>query len=162
MTNLRSGRARLGLGLQPRSLHMAVRAVPSLLYVTDFSESSMHALPWAISESLKHGLHFSVLYPFRLDQVRKKDNVVQSKKELEAEALDTFERLVAGPLRESQVSFDFRSEVGFLRDRIAENIRKHHVVMLVMGSSMADAESFSELITEVEVPVVIVPMKNAR
>ena len=140
---------------------MAARAVPSLLYVTDFSESSLHALPWAISESLKHGLHFSVLYPYRLDQLKRKDNVVQSKKELKAGAQDAFERLVAGPLRASEVSFDFRMEVGFLRDRIPENIRQHHVVMLVMGSSMADAESFSELITEVEVPVVIVPMKKA-
>ncbi len=139
---------------------MAVRAVPSLLYVTDFSESSMHALPWAISEALKHGLHLSVLYPYRLDQVNKKDNVVQSKKELEAEALATFERLLSAPLRESQLSFDFRSEVGFLRDRIAENIRKHNVVMLVIGSSLADTESFAELITGVEVPVVIVPQKG--
>lgn len=161
MTIRRNGFTGSGLVLHPRSLYMAVRPFPTLLYVTDFSESSMHALPWAISEALKHGLHVSVLCPYRLDQMRKKDNVVQSKKELEAEALNMFERLVSGPLRESKVTFDFRSEVGFLRDRIAESIRKHHVVMLVMGSTMADDESLTELIGEVEVPVVIVPFKKA-
>lgn len=140
--------------------YMSGRVVPSLLYVTDFSESAMRALPWAISESLKHGLQLSILYPYRLDQSKRKDNVVLSKKELEAGAMDMFDRLLAGPLHDSQVSFDFRVEVGFLRDRIAESIRKHQVVMLVMGSSMVDAESFSELITEVDVPVVIVPLKK--
>lgn len=140
---------------------IAVAAVPSLLFVTDFSASSLHALQWAVTEAQKRNLHVSVLHSYRLDQVRKKDNVVQSKKELETESLEKFESQMAGLLRSSHLSFDFRSEVGFLRDRIAERARKHQIVMVVVGTTQAIAESFGELIDGIEVPLVIVPSGKA-
>jgi len=139
---------------------MAARTVSSILYVTDFSVSSMNAMPWAISEAQKFGYHLSILYPFRLDQVSKGDNVIQSKKELETDAQLKFDNLAAGTLRKSKVPFDFRSEVGFLNDRIVENVRKRHIVMMVMGNSMADGETLEALLTEIDVPVVIVPPRR--
>ncbi len=139
---------------------MVPSASPSILCVIDFSDSSLQALQWAIPEAQKHALHISVLYPYRLDQLKRREDAVQSKKAMDMDADEKFERLVAGILRDSRVSFNFQSEVGFLRDRIREHANKNTVVMLVMGKKLAGEESFQELIEEVEVPVVIVPSKK--
>lgn len=141
---------------------MATTANPSILCAIDFSDSSLQALMWAIPEAQKHNYHISVLYPYRLDQIRKKEDVVKSKKEMDVDAVEKFDRLVSGMLRDGQVSFNFKSEVGFLRDRIREHANKNNVVMLVMGKELAGEESFQELIEEVEVPIVIVPAKKRR
>lgn len=135
-------------------------AAPSLLYITDFSEESIQALHWAIPEALKHHLHISVLYPYRLDQVRKKENAILSKKDMDFDASEKFERLVESELKNSRLTYDFHSEVGFLRDRIAEHARKNNVVMLVMGKGQLAEESFPELVKELNIPLVIVPSRE--
>ena len=139
---------------------MPSAAKPSILCVIDFSDSSQGAIEWSIPEARKHNLHISILYPYRLDQLRKRDDVVQSKKAIDLEALEKFERLGASLLKEGHVSFDFHSEVGFIRDRIQEHTRKNNVVLLVMSKKIAGSESFQELIDEIDVPVVIVPPKK--
>lgn len=135
-------------------------AAPSLLYITDFSDASIQALHWAIPEAQKHHLHISVLYPYRLDQVRKKDNAILSKKDMDLDASEKFERLVEGVLKNSRLTYDFHSEVGFLRDRIAEHARRNNVVMLVMGKGQVAEESFPELVQELNIPLVIVPSRK--
>jgi nucleotide-binding universal stress UspA family protein len=135
-------------------------AAPSLLYITDFSDASLQALHWAIPEALKHHLHISVLYPYRLDQVRKKDNAILSKKDLDLDASEKFERLVESVLKNSRVTYNFHAEVGFLRDRIVEHARKNNVVMLVMGKGQVVEESFPELVQELNIPLVIVPSRK--
>ena len=70
---------------------MAVSANPSILCAIDFSDSSLQALQWAIPEAQKHNYHISVLYPYRLDQIRKKEDVLQSKKAMDVEAVEKFE-----------------------------------------------------------------------
>ena len=139
---------------------MAAQASPSILFVTDFSESSILALRWAIQEAQKHRLHLSVLYPYRLDQVRKKDNVMLSKKDMDQDAAEKFSLLVESILKNTLLTYDFHSEVGFLRDRIVEHARKSNVVMLVMGKNQVAEESFPELIQELSIPLVIVPAKK--
>ena len=139
---------------------MPSAAPPSILCVIDFSDSSLRAIEWSIPEARRHNLHISILYPYRLDQLRKRDEVVQSKKAIDLEALEKFERLGGSLLKEGQVSFDFHSEVGFIRDRIQEHTRKNNVVLLVMSKKIAGSESFQELIDEIDVPVVIVPPKK--
>jgi hypothetical protein len=139
---------------------MAVSAAPSLLYITDFSDASFQALRWAIREAQEHHLHVSVLYPYRLDQVRKKDSAILSKKDMDRDASEKFESLVESDLKKSRLTYDFHSEVGFLRDRISEHARKGNVVMLDMGKSQVSEESFSELVQELNVPMVIVPARK--
>ncbi len=139
---------------------MVSSSSPSILCVIDFSDSSLQALRWAIPEAQKHSYHISVLYPYRLDQPKQREEVVQSKKAMDADAVEKFDRMVSGMLREGKVSFNFKSEVGFLRDRIREHASKNNVVMLVMGKELAGEESFKDLIEEVDVPAVIVPSKK--
>jgi nucleotide-binding universal stress UspA family protein len=133
---------------------------PTLLFVTDFSDSSIQALRWAIPEAKRHHLHLSILYAYRLDQVVKKDNVVMSKKDLERDADEKFSERLEGMLKGSKVTFDFHSEVGFMRDRISEHAKKQNIVMLVMGEKLASAESLPELMEEIKIPMVIVPAGN--
>lgn len=129
----------------------------SLLVVTDFSDSSLQAFQWAITEAKMRKLLISVLFPYRFDPQHMKKDTPTSKKELERQAMQKFEHLAQGLLLSSRVPFEFRSEVGFLRDRIADYSRKHDVAMVVMDSQMARMESFSELVAELEIPLVIVP-----
>jgi nucleotide-binding universal stress UspA family protein len=125
------------------------------LFVTDFSDSSLRALQWAIPEAAHRHLHLSVLYAYRLDQARKV--TVMSKKDMDGEAAEKFEAHAEKVLRKSGVTFEFHSEVGFIRDRVSEHAKRNNVVLVVMGEKIASAESFPELLREVRVPVVIVP-----
>jgi nucleotide-binding universal stress UspA family protein len=120
----------------------------SVLVVTDFSDSSLQAFQWAIPEAQIRRLSISVLYPYRLDSLRHQDNPPTSKKELDHEARLKFEQVAQGLLLSSRVPFDFRSEVGFLRDRISDFAKKHEVAMVVMDSQMAQVESFPEFLAE--------------
>jgi len=131
---------------------------PTLLFVTNFSETSTAALKWAVPEASKHKLHFSVLYPYRLNQQGRKDSV-QSKVELEREAIEKFE-MVEEMLKDKHLTYDFKAEIGFLRDRVQEFARKHRVAIIVIGNDLAKDESFSELVDELTVPLVIVPRSH--
>lgn len=128
----------------------------------DFSEASVQVLQWAILEARTRNMHISILYPYRLDQLKRRGNVVQSKLAIEHEALAKFDALAAQLLGDQQVTFDFRTEVGFIRDRIQEYTRKNNVSLLVMARSMAigNAESLEELVDEIRVPLVIVPSRS--
>lgn len=131
-------------------------STPTLLFVTNFSETSTNALTWAIREAQRHKLHVSVLYPYRLNQQAKKDSV-QSKVELEREAIERFEQLEEKLLHDKHMTYDFKAEIGFLRDRVQEFARKHRVAIIVIGNDLAKDESFGELVDELTVPLVIVP-----
>lgn len=129
----------------------------SLLVVTDFADSSMQVILWAIPEAQARKLNITVLFPYRVDPLRRKENQPVSKGELDREALKKFEQTAKGMLLSSRIPFDFRSEVGFLRDRITDFARKNNVTLVVMDSLMAQLESFPELLTELKIPLVIVP-----
>lgn len=133
----------------------------SLLVVTDFSDSSLQALQWAILEAQFRRLKIAVLYPYRLDSLRQTDNLPTLRKELDREAIQKFEQMAQGLLMRSGVPFDFRSEVGFLRDRIADFTKKHDVELVVMERQMAQAESFPELLSELKMPLMIVPSRTS-
>lgn len=114
---------------------------------------------WAIPEAKKQSFHISVLYPYRLIQPKKIEQVVQSRKELDRVAISKFEHLAEKLLQENSISFDFRSEIGFAENRIREFASKNNVAMLVMGKKLAidNSESLQELIESIDVPIVIVP-----
>lgn len=101
-----------------------------------------------------------MLYPYRLDQVRKNDNIVISKKDLDKEATEKFEGQVEGLLKKSRITFEFHAEVGFIRDRVFDHARRANVVMLVISERMATAESFPELMKELTIPILIMPSKK--
>jgi nucleotide-binding universal stress UspA family protein len=130
----------------------------TILCPIDFSESSLHALKWAVELSARYSCHLTVLYPYRLLQAPKED-VLQLKKKNEESAIQKFESLEKDYINGKAISFDFTPEVGFLADRIDDHLRRNSILMMVIGKNMSSAsqENLGDLITNVKVPVVVVP-----
>lgn len=130
----------------------------TILCTIDFSDSSRHALQWAIVISRELKTHLTILYTYRLSIVQKHE-VLQMKKKLEEEAIEIFSTWERELLKDRGVSYDFKTEVGFVNDRIEEHARKNPVSFLVMGkySSSQNKESFDELVGHIDIPLVIVP-----
>ena len=149
--NLRSGRF---VGQSISYLFMA----KTILCPIDFSESSLHALKWAVELSSRYNSHLTILYPYRLLQAPKED-VLQLKKKNEETAILKFADIEKDYLKEKSISFDFTPEVGFLTDRIDDHLRKNSILMMVIGKNMnsASQENLGDLITNLKVPVVVVP-----
>ena len=141
--------------LQSKAIKIMAKTI---LCPIDFSESSIHALKWAAELSAQYNCHLTVLYPYRLLQAGKED-VLQVKKKNEDSALQKFELLEKEYLNGKTVSFDFIPEVGFLSDRIEDHLRKNSVLLMVIGKNMnsASQENLGDLITNVKVPIVVVP-----
>ena len=133
----------------------------SILCVLDLSDTSLQALEWIIQVALRHDLRISVLHPYRLNQTGRKHDPVLLKKEIDKEASDNFRKVAEGLLKSHNIPFDFRSEVGFLHDRIQDYARKNRMVLLVISKKLAinDPESVQELIKDLDVPTVIIPQE---
>ncbi len=131
----------------------------SIICVVDFSESSQNTLQTAADLSAQYHSHLTVLYPYRLLQTNRGEDLVDLKKRKEAEAATKFAALEKSVLKGKDVSFDFSSEIGFITDRIESRTRKIPVQFLVIGKSllMANRESFEELISHLASPLIIVP-----
>jgi nucleotide-binding universal stress UspA family protein len=139
----------------------------SILSIIDFSESSKEVLQWAVGMAEKLNVHLTILHPYRLNQVDKKEDMVGVKKKLELDASKNFEHLAHGLLKNQKVSFDFRAEVGFIQDRIEDYARRNNILFLVIGGNLANGnkEILEEIIEESEAPLVVVPSavkKNAK
>jgi hypothetical protein len=102
----------------------------SVLCVIDLSASSRKALQWAIEDARRTNAHLTVLYPYRLSRKQNGENVVQMRKNIEEQAHASFAELERELLKDARVSYDFRTEVGFLFDRVEEHSRSHPLNVL--------------------------------
>jgi hypothetical protein len=92
-------------------------------------------------------------------RVIQKEEVVQIRKKLENDAIKIFSAWEKELLKGSGVSYDFKTEVGFVSDRIEEHTKHNPVSFLVIGknSNTNNKESFDELVKHIDIPLVIVP-----
>jgi hypothetical protein len=127
------------------------------LCTIDFSNASRQALLWAIDMAEELNMHLTILYTYRL--IHSPDsNVVQMKSKLEEEASQKFSQLEKDLLLGRKLSYDFRTEVGFMADRVENHARLNPISFLVMDKNMSTSnETFEELFEHVHVPLVIVP-----
>jgi len=130
----------------------------SILCTIDFSDASRQALAWAIGIAQELNLHLTILYTYRLSQPPD-GNVVQLKKKLEEEAVQKFALLENDVLRGRILSYDFKTEVGFMADRIENHTRKNSISFVVMDKNMgaANKEMLDDLLEHIQAPLVIVP-----
>jgi len=130
----------------------------TILYTTNFSNSSNHALKWAVTLAKQLKAHITILYTYRLIKSQNGE-VIQMKKKIEEEALRNFATLEHDLLTNQNISYDFRMEVGFMNDRVEHFTRKVPINFLVMDREMSteNRESFDELVEHITVPLVIVP-----
>ena len=128
-----------------------------ILCATDFSESSGEALKWAADLARKLDSHLTVLYTYRL--LHKNGEPVEAKRKMEAEAKVNFERLEKSVLSGAGISYDLKTEIGFVDDRIEEHLKKNRVSILVMGKRLTirNKDTFEDLVRHLHFPLVIVP-----
>ena len=130
----------------------------TILYTTNFSNSSKHALQWAITLARQLKAHITILYTYRLIKSNNSE-VIQLKKKIEEDALHKFATLEHDLLSNQNISYDFRMEVGFMNDRVHQLTQKVPINFLVMDREMSteNKESFDELVEQIRIPLVIVP-----
>jgi hypothetical protein len=62
-------------------------------------------------------------------------------------------------LLNGKISYDFKSEVGFLADRVEEHTKNHPVSFMVIDKNIraGNKESFDDLVENTQIPLVIIP-----
>lgn len=128
-----------------------------ILCAIDFSDTSNEALRWAIDLARKLNEHLTVLYTYRL--LARNGGALEMKKKMESEALKNFSALEKDLLMNKGVSYEFKSEVGFVADRVKHHTDKNEVDLLVIGknSNAGSSESLEDLMKKLDVPLVVVP-----
>jgi hypothetical protein len=135
-----------------------------ILCTIDFSESSKEALQWAVSMAKELNLHLTVLFAYRLVNNTISEGV-EMKNQIEKDAHALFLELENNVLKSSGISYDFKTEVGFISNRVKDHVKKNGLSFWVIGNHMNQStrESFDELALNIQVPLVIVPQsKNLK
>lgn len=128
-----------------------------ILCTIDLTDSSKEALKWSVrlAKDLKSPL--TILYTYRL--FKQNGQGAALKKIMEEEAAKKFAALENEFLKEAGITYHFKTEVGFVDDRIEEHTRTNKVSFLVMGNDVRKtiSDSFDALVSEVQIPLVIIP-----
>lgn len=131
----------------------------SVLCVIDFSESSKKALRWAVDNAAADKSHLTILYPYRLVHVPYGESPIALRKKIEEEANRNFQILEKDLLLNKAISYDFKTEVGFIADRVEEHTKNRPINFLVIDKNIRtnNKESFDDLMEIMHVPMLIVP-----
>jgi len=130
--------------------------IQSILCVIDFSESSVKALKWAGMMAVNLNAHLTIIHPYRLNKLDKKEDMVLAKKNIDVDALKNFEKIASDLFKSGGLSYDFHVEVGFIQDRVHEHSIKKEILFMVLGKKLAsNNEILNELMNQIEVPLVI-------
>lgn len=127
-----------------------------IICTTDFSESSLGALKWAIESAKRLGAHLTILYTYRLNQ---NSEAISLKRKLDEDAIKNFAEVEREHLAGSGINYNFKTEIGFVDDRIEEHLKSNKISFLVMGKGMSlhHKESFDDLLNQLQIPLVIIP-----
>ncbi|HEU5290467.1 MAG TPA: universal stress protein [Cyclobacteriaceae bacterium] len=152
--------SRKGLLKEIRLLKRSARLkmTSAIICTTDFSESSKEALRWSIDMARKMGSHLTILHTYRLIK-QNGEGAIPQKKKIEEDAMKNLTQLEKELLSNSGVEYDFKIEVGFVDDRIAEHVKSNQISFLVIdkGMGLRNKESFDDLVRDLQIPLVIVP-----
>jgi nucleotide-binding universal stress UspA family protein len=130
----------------------------SILCATDFSDSSKQAIAWTVSMARQIGAKIIILHTYRLLRSLNGE-AVKLKKKMEEEARKNFEVVEKEFLINQGISYDFKTEVGFVIDRVEDYAKNGSIRFLVMDKNMSTSnkEMFNDLLEHLKVPLVIVP-----
>lgn len=129
-----------------------------ILCVIDFSETSAQSLKSAVFLAEQFDAQLTVLYPYRLNQIEKIEDMSQTKKNMELAAAEDFKKISGEYLRGSCVVCNFKPEVGFLTDRIYAHTRKNKTGLIVVSKRLIvnNKEGFLEMADQVKAPLLLV------
>jgi len=128
-----------------------------VLYITDFTDSSKEALKWSIWLAKVIKTKLTILYTYRL--FKNAEEVVDMKNRIEKEASKMFVELEAEHLIGKGIVYGFKTEVGFIADRVEERTKNNCISYVVMGKGLTlrNKETVCELMDTLQVPFVIIP-----
>jgi len=129
-----------------------------ILCLTDFSEASASAVIHATHLAEQLNAHLTVLYAYRLNQSTGKESMIEHKKLMDQAAQVKFRKIEEDVLTKAKISYDVKSEIGFLSDRVEDYAQKNNISYLVVAASAEYAsENCSSLAESLRVPLLIVP-----
>ena len=131
----------------------------TILCVIDFSVSSRKTLQWAIDNACQTKSRLTVLYPYRLTKLQNGESAFEMRKKIEDEAQSRFHELEIELLADAQIPYEFKTEVGFLANRVEAHSKSQGVNFLVVNRDLKTShrESFDDLVEHTQIPVVIIP-----
>lgn len=137
---------------------------PCILCVIDFSETSKDALKTAFTLAGSTKSTLTVLYPYRLNQPMNAPSLADWKKSIELDATNSFKRMTNNLLNESDITWDFKPEVGFVDDRIEAFTEKNNVRVVVMGAELARNSdgALIDMLDRLKYPLLIVPKNQIQ
>jgi hypothetical protein len=112
--------------------------VKKALYPSDFSPESVISAKAAIDYCIENNIELFLLHTYRLIKPISDLDMINSsfKRELESNSKLAFDELEGKHLIESGIKYHFRSEVGFLLDRIAYNTKNDKIDLLILCDSI--------------------------
>ena len=130
----------------------------SILCVIDFSDASRDALQYAIDMAASLDTRVCALYPYRLTNLAPQDDVARAKSSLDLGASQDFIKLRNSLPTTPAVAVEFRSEVGFINDRVYAYLKLNPQVVIV-SASLADTnvEAMHDMYDTLLVPLLVVP-----
>ena len=133
-----------------------------ILCALDFSKSSIHVLKMAFDLATRFETSVTILFAYRL--VQSSDGAItEFRKGVEAQALNDFEGLINKLSVKGSVKYEFRSEIGFLSDRIEVFAQQNKIDMVVISLEMANTINdhkgllLRDFIKSTKTPLLIVP-----
>lgn len=127
----------------------------------DLSVNSEKVLKWAAEDALEHKSNLLILYPYRLKFQRDGEQRPMEKKQLEAEAIERFEKLKSTLTILKKVPHIFMAEVGFETDRLEVHMHKADLHVMVLSKEMAIAgvndNDWNNFMKRLTIPIVLVP-----
>jgi nucleotide-binding universal stress UspA family protein len=139
----------------------------AVLCALDFSEAPDNVVKVALDMAARKGESLVVLYAYRLLQPMNQD-VGEYRKAMEKRAKSEFDGVVEKLKMKNDVPYEFRAEIGFLSERIADYMKKNSVDIIVMGQQLAHSINehkgltFDEFLGTANVPVLVVPTVHDR
>jgi nucleotide-binding universal stress UspA family protein len=134
----------------------------TILCALDFSEASENIVKQALEMAAQKGNMLVVLYAYRLIQP-KGETIADYRNKIEKQARGNFEAIINGLNVNSTVPVDFRTEIGFVSDRIEAYATDNEVDLIVMGQHLAHSinehrgDTFDTFLETVQRPVLVVP-----
>jgi len=109
----------------------------SIVCALDFSESSDKALEVASALARQHKAHLSILFSYRLLPAELSDEASTLKNRIVTEAREKFVALEKKYGLPGTVEYEFKTEIGFLADRVESFARKKNVDLVVLSEEQA-------------------------
>jgi hypothetical protein len=135
-----------------------------ILCAIDFSTSTLRVMEAAFGAANTNNTDVTILFVYRL--VQTSGGLTEYKKNMEAQARKNFDALVKQMRIKDLVKYEFRSEIGFLTDRIEDYVHKNAIGLIVLSQHMADTVNdhqgltLKDFIGSTKVPFLIVSEKE--